>query len=257
MGIHRRYMYSILDVREIMAMDETGKWDKQQLVRLKDPWANSQEWKGACSDFDKDFWSDEVKSAFNARNAFDEDANENETLNQRFVHEWSNTNDGVFVMRFADFMKYFNHLTVGRPLPAGWLNLKYLITLDPSKGPLSTKTQEWLENNQYVFTFKNPLVKTVRVNIDIEQEDIRMTESEALFPPVSAKRMKIGCVVIRMSNAQDQLNHFEANKLVTLVKPQTTRHLHASFTAENGRYCVIPFTGTSGDVCEMTMNVQW
>ena len=29
MGIHRRYMYSVLDVREIMAMDETGKWGKQ------------------------------------------------------------------------------------------------------------------------------------------------------------------------------------------------------------------------------------
>jgi len=28
MGIHRRYMYSILDVREIMAQDESGSWGK-------------------------------------------------------------------------------------------------------------------------------------------------------------------------------------------------------------------------------------
>lgn len=140
MGIHRRYMYSVLDVREIMAMDETGKWGKQQLIRLKDPWANSKEWNGACSDFDTSFWTDEVKSAFNARNTVDQEAVENALLMQRSVHEWNNTNDGVFVMRITDFMRFFNHLTVCRPLPADWLELKYLHSMNPSYGALSTKT---------------------------------------------------------------------------------------------------------------------
>ena len=49
-GIHPRYMYSVLDVREIPGPVEGGKMGKCYLVRLKDPWANSAEWKGACSD---------------------------------------------------------------------------------------------------------------------------------------------------------------------------------------------------------------
>jgi len=71
MGIHHRYMYSILDVRDIMAPDENGKTDKCYIIRLKDPWAGSQEWKGGCSDYDTEFWSEPIKSAFNTRNKLD------------------------------------------------------------------------------------------------------------------------------------------------------------------------------------------
>jgi len=88
-----------------------------------------------------------------------------------------------------------------------------------SQGPLSTKNQEWLDNEKYYYTFENPEVKNVRVNITLEQEDIRMMNAGALFPPFTEKRLKIGFVVIEMSKAQDVLNHFEPNKLVKLVKP--------------------------------------
>ena len=63
-GIHPRYMYSVLDTREVMTDVGNGKFEKQLLVRLKDPWGNSNEWKGACSDFDKAFWTDDVKARF-------------------------------------------------------------------------------------------------------------------------------------------------------------------------------------------------
>ena len=72
-GIHPRYMYSVLDVREIPAPDENGAMGKCYLVRLKDPWANSAEWKGACSDFDTDFWTEPIKAAFNGRNVMTEE----------------------------------------------------------------------------------------------------------------------------------------------------------------------------------------
>jgi hypothetical protein len=102
MGIHPRYMYSILDVRDIMAPDENGKTDKCYMIRLKDPWAGSQEWKGGCSDYDTAFWTDAIKSAFNTRNKLDQEEEEEEVdqeSTQRFVHSWNNTNDGVFAMR--------------------------------------------------------------------------------------------------------------------------------------------------------------
>jgi hypothetical protein len=54
---------------------------------------------------------------------------------------------------------------------------------------------------QYYYTFDNPEVKNVRVNVILEQEDLRMMKAGALFPPFSEKRMKIGLVVIEMSKA--------------------------------------------------------
>lgn len=115
-------MYSILDAREIEApINDKGDIGKCQLIRLKDPWANSSEWKGACSDIDVAFWTDDIKSSFNSRNKDDEEAAEDtDILNQRFLHEWDNMNDGVFVMKIEDFMQYFNHLTIARPISPNW-----------------------------------------------------------------------------------------------------------------------------------------
>ena len=73
MGIHPRYMYSILDVRDMVGSDTND-----QLVRLKDPWAGSQEWKGACSDYDTNYWSEKMKAAFNTRNKLDKEGEEEE-----------------------------------------------------------------------------------------------------------------------------------------------------------------------------------
>ena len=70
-------MYSILDVREITQLDDQNNAIKQvQLVRVRDPWAGSIEWKGPCSDYDKAFWNAGTKGAFNIRNKADEDENE-------------------------------------------------------------------------------------------------------------------------------------------------------------------------------------
>lgn len=65
-------------------------------------------------------------------------------------------------------MKYFNHLTICRTLTPEFTEYKYLRTIDPSKGPFSLKNQEWLENDQYIYTYENPMVKTVRVNVKFE-----------------------------------------------------------------------------------------
>ena len=98
------------------------------MIRLKDPWAGSQEWKGGCSDYDTSFWTEAIKSAFNTRNKLDQDDDEEvePESSQRFVHSWNNTNDGVFAMRLSDFMKHFNHLTICRKTDDTWLEAKYM-----------------------------------------------------------------------------------------------------------------------------------
>ena len=125
-------------------------------------------------------------------------------------------------------MKYFNHLTICRKNDDTWLEAKYLEKFAPSHGPVSTKTQEWLENNQYIFEFANPEVKFARVNLKLEQEDIRMTQ-EDISPPYTDKRVKIGVIVMEMAKAVDSVNHFEPKKLVKNIKPGAIRHLSTSF----------------------------
>ena len=140
-------MYSVLDVRKIMAAMPDGSFVEQELVRIKDPWANSKEWNGFCSDHDTAFWNDDNKSKFNSRDVHDINEETNsDSMPSRFVHDFGNTGDGVFVMHIKDFMRYFNNLTICRNTSAEWLELKYVHSIEKSQGPFSTKTQQWLEN---------------------------------------------------------------------------------------------------------------
>ena len=123
-------------------------------------------------------------------------------------------------MKVNDFLKYFTLLTIARNIDEKWLEVKYLEKFAPSKGPLSTKTGEWLENNQFIFTFNNPAVEFCQVNIQLEQMDIRIPSEDdnAQNPPFNPKRKKIGFCVIQMPTTQDVLNHFEPKKLVKNIK---------------------------------------
>lgn len=131
-------------------------------------------------------------------------------------------------MRLSDFMANFNLLTVCRPLDLSWYEVVYQESFFPSKGALSAKSQEWLQNKQYVFTLNNPDVNSIRVNVTLEQTDMRMTDTNE-SPSYSGKRIKIGLVIIEMSKAQDEITHFEAKKLIKSIKPQGVRHITASF----------------------------
>ena len=83
-----------------------------------------------------------------------------------------------------------------------WHEVRYHEKFAPSKGPMSAKSGEWLENNQYVFTFDNPEVKTVQVNVHIEQVDIRIPgQDQEMAPPFNKKRSKVGFCVLEMSKA--------------------------------------------------------
>lgn len=46
-----------------------------------------------------------------------------------------------------------------------------------------------------------------------------MTEADIYYPPYAEKRMKLGFAIVEMSKQQENIVHFEANKLVKLVKP--------------------------------------
>jgi len=52
------------------------------LIRLQNPWADAPEWNGRCSDKDDAFWTQEVKSSFNLKDASQNDSD------SRFKHFW-------------------------------------------------------------------------------------------------------------------------------------------------------------------------
>jgi hypothetical protein len=72
--------------------------DPLQLVRIKNPWANSQEWNGPFNDSDVSSWTRDIKAAFNERNMLD-----GYSENERYIHRW-NVEDGIFVMTIDDFV---------------------------------------------------------------------------------------------------------------------------------------------------------
>lgn len=136
-------MYSVLDTREIVLTDKAGTLVPYKLVRLRDPWAGSVEWKGPCSDTDDEFWTTKAKEAFSKKDEPDEEALENgEFMSQRRMHIWGNKTDGVFAMLLEDFMQYFNFLTICRHCEDHrYFEQTYFYRFEPSYGALSSKTQ--------------------------------------------------------------------------------------------------------------------
>ena len=72
--------------------------------------------------------------AFKSRNKLEEGEEEfeAETHGQRYIHNWDNTNDGVFAMSIEDFAKYFNLLTICRPIDQTWTQVVYNQSFAPS-----------------------------------------------------------------------------------------------------------------------------
>lgn len=73
-----------------------------------------------------------------------------------------------------------------------------------------------------MFEFKNPEVKSARLNIRLEQPDIRMLPQHpagaAFQPPYNDKRIKIGFAVLEMGKAQSNIVSFEPKKLLKIIK---------------------------------------
>ncbi|CDW89694.1 cysteine protease family c02 [Stylonychia lemnae] len=239
-GIQQRFFYTILDVREVKT-EERGAEPSQvhKLVRLKNPWANSQEWNGAFSDVDP-VWNQDLKSKFNNMNVLDGYSD-----NERYIHRW-NVEDGIFVIKLDDFVEMFNCIIIGRDYPDSYFGVKFEDEWAPSFGFPHPKNPDWLRNKQFIFTFDNPLVKEVRVTAIIQQNDPRFITQ--LHPPFKDHRVNIGLIVLKMNKIEDRVKFYDTNKKVLIKKTQPSRSVECSFTITQGKYCIIPLTKYSNDV---------
>ena len=124
-----------------MKIEESGADPMQvhRLVRLKNPWANSQEWNGPFSDNDN-IWNTELRAKFNNLNMLDGYSD-----NERYIHRW-NVEDGIFVMKIEDFVEMFNAIIVGRDFPDNTFGVKFEDEWAPSFGFPHPKNANWLNN---------------------------------------------------------------------------------------------------------------
>ena len=118
-------------------------------------------------------------------------------------------------MLIEDFAKYMNHLTICRPIDKTWTQLVYHQSFAPSYGPVTIKNLDGLLNNQFIFSFNNPLVKKIRVNVKLEQTDVRLADGNVV-PPITPNRIKLGLLIIEMSNSLDELFDFDPKMIVSL-----------------------------------------
>ena len=68
-------------------------------------------------------------------------------------------------MRIEDFMEMFNTIVVGRDFPDNYFGVKFEDECAPSYGFPHPKNANWLNNKQFIFTFDNPMVKDVQVDV--------------------------------------------------------------------------------------------
>lgn len=155
-GLKMKHAYSIIGVCEI----KLNKNKTQKLIMLRNPWGNG-EWSGEWSDDSdmKEKYIDQIKEAFMNRKiakntgltaasvagGVDETSNDVEDL-------FDNKNDGVFLMSFEDWLKYYTHLFFCINFPdeyRGW-RVSGEWRNDNSGGNPSCTT--WSINPQYKFS---------------------------------------------------------------------------------------------------------
>lgn len=211
-----------------------------RLVRIKNPWANSQEWNGPFNDNDVQAWTKEVKASFNEKNMLD-----GYTENERYIHRW-NVEDGIFAMKIEDFVEMFNAVIVVRDFPDTCFGVKFEDEWAPSHGFPHPKNMNWLQNKQYVFTYENPLAKEIKVSMTLTQNDPRFVP--ILHPPYKEHRVHMGFIVMKMTKIEDKVKYYDASKKIIIVKPANARTVTANFTLlQGGKYCIMPLTKYSND----------
>jgi len=146
-------------------------------------------------------------------------------------------------MRIEDFAHYFNTLYVIRDFPDNYEGVKYTSKWDPSYGYPFKKNIDWIKNPQYVIKVNDQ--KAVDFTFLLQQRDPRFISSNS--PPYISKLLRIGFVICKIANTENELKFYHESKEVYRRNPIRKRFIHGKVTLPIGRYCLIPFTENTGD----------
>ena len=129
-GLNQRHAYSIIDLGTTTA--------GEKLLRIRNPWGYG-EWSGNWSDTSTQMKenAEEVKNVFPEHNADMAGDEENE--------------DGIFVMSYRDFLRYFTHVYAGLRFPGKFSGVVYesdITYLTSNKTQINHNRRGWMEDDE-------------------------------------------------------------------------------------------------------------
>ncbi|XP_076313688.1 calpain-B-like isoform X1 [Tachypleus tridentatus] len=238
-GLIKGHAYSITAVRLVEVSTPRVK-GKVPLIRIRNPWGNECEWKGAWSDRSPE-WT--LVSE-----------NERKELGLTFDH------DGEFWMSFKDFLMNFNRLEVCNLNPDS-LDDEPLTKVSKKKWNMHVFESSWIPGctaggcRNYLDTFwMNPQYRVTIEDVDEDDDDDLCTMIVGLMQKYHRSKRKLGqdCLTIGFAiyalNDPDNLpkplpkEFFRYNVSKTKSSFINLREVSCRFKLPPGSYCIIPST---------------
>ncbi|CAG7722886.1 unnamed protein product [Allacma fusca] len=253
MGLIRGHAYSITDVK-LVDIETPRVSGKIPLLRIRNPWGNEAEWKGAWSDGSAEwqFIQDEAK----------------EDLGLTFDA------DGEFWMSFKDFQRHFQRVEICNLSPDS-LEEDELEETGKKKWEMSVHEGAWIRGataggcRNYLETFAfNPQYIINLEDADEDDEDAKCTVIIALMQKNRRAQRKLGveCLTIgfaiyHLSDPESMpkplpMKFFKFNASVARSPTFINlREVSCRFKLPPGTYCIVPSTFEPNEEGEFILRV--
>lgn len=245
-GLIVGHAYSVTDAKTIELNTNKGN-SKVQLVRVRNPWGNECEWKGAWSDKSKEW------SLISPR--------ERERLGLVM------SDDGEFWMSYQDFISNFSKLDICSLGPDAELEAsakkkkRYEMTSHQGSWKKRMNAGGCLNNRSTFWT--NPQFRVTVIDADKDDDDNTGSLIIALLQrerrSTGAELLTIGYAIYKLTDSNGGLldqNFFRRNKAVARcpqfidMREVTGRHKLAP-----GTYCIIPSTFDAGEEGDFLLRI--
>ena len=138
-----------------------------------------------------------------------------------------------------------------RDFPDNFEGIKYSSKWDPSFGYQNKKNVDWIKNPQYIFKINDQ--KGLNCTFLLQQKDPRFLSSNS--PPYISKLLKIGFIICKIANTENELKFYHESKEVYRRNPLRKRFIHGRISLPIGRYVLIPITENTGDCSEFQLKI--
>lgn len=250
-GLIMGHAYSITDVK-MVDIKVPGKSGKIQLIRIRNPWGNEEEWKGA--------WGDK-SSEWNYIN---------EAERQKLGLSFSD--DGEFWMSFQDFVQNFEKLEICHLGPQS-MEGNTMEGTNKRRWEMCLEKGAWKRRlnaggcRNYIDTFwTNPQFRVQVVDPDDEDDDNKGTIIVGLMQMNVRKRMKegaelhtIGYTIYRLEDPNVgplDIKFFKYNASVAKSPAFiNTREVCGRHKLVPGTYCIVPSTFEPDQEAEFMLRI--
>ncbi|CAD8122270.1 unnamed protein product [Paramecium sonneborni] len=234
-GLYKGHAYSILHYFQLK--DDQSRIHK--LIMLRNPWGFG-EWKLKWSDYSIQMSEnlDSIKSYFD---------NEIQRCNQQGVEppdQYTQGEDGIFIMNFKSFYNIFNTLFYSVNLDDKWSVMRIYDSFN--KEHIGTPTLN--ERSQALYPYRNPKY-TIRINHPFPNKRIYITLSQrdgrldrlAKYP-YETKLVKIIMCLFQLQQHETELTKYDSSKKVLDSKLLSSRRDidMEIFSVQNATYVLIP-----------------